>query len=54
MALICTLLLFNHVVEKQKYGSKSKERTAAKGSGKMVLHHVTIIPFNVFYMSKAM
>lgn len=42
------------MVEKQKYGWKPKEKTAAKGSGKMVLYYVTIIPFNVFYMSKAM
>lgn len=34
MALIYTLLLFNHVVEKQKSCWKPKERTTAKGSGK--------------------
>ena len=54
MALIFTLLLLNHMVKKQKFCWKFKERTAAKGSGKMVLYHVTIIPLNVFYMFKVM
>lgn len=40
------------MVKEQKSCWKLKERTAAKGSGKMVSYHVTIIPLNVFYMFK--
>lgn len=40
------------MVEKQNLYWKPKEKTAAKGSGKIVLYHMTIILLNVFYMFK--
>ena len=36
--------------ETKTSSSKPEERTATKGSGKMVLHHVTVIPINAFYV----